>query len=75
MDTIVQLRGTDPSSFDGVPGWADCAEEIFPYATPAAGCVTNGEIYPVGALVLNASRDCPLSGGAVGFGELKARFD
>lgn len=74
-DTIVELRGTDPSSFEGLPGWADCAEEIFSYATPAPGCVTNGEIYPVGALVLNASMDCPVSGATVGFGELKARFD
>lgn len=77
-DTAIGLTGTSPSTFDGSPGYADCAGEVRAFtAAPYAGCFgweTVGSGYPPGALILNPSQSCPLSGDDTTFGAMKARF-
>ena len=68
-DTALVLRGTNLSSFDGVPGYAKCDESIATFGVATDG----GEQYPDGALILNAT-GAPVSGDEESFGSMKARF-
>lgn len=75
-DTAIILRGSVPSSFDGIPGYADCDESTiatFGIAT-SGGADESGASYPDGALILNATGTGPVSDDADSFGGLKARF-
>jgi len=70
-DTAILLRGTQPSSFEGLPGYAECdGTTIGTFGVATDG----GEQYPDGALILNATAEGPVSEDAESFGGLKARF-
>lgn len=78
VDSIVGLRGTNPSSFDGEPGYAACLEEgqetndLFAFVPAPNRC---NDRYPDGSLIVNPTFPCTVvSGSESTFGAIKSRF-
>jgi hypothetical protein len=69
-DSALCITGSDPSSFDGPPGYSDCNNVISPF-----GVATNGGAdYADGCLIINATGTPPVDNDTSSFGEIKARF-
>ena len=69
-DSPICIGPSVPSSFDAVPGYSDCANQIAPF-----GVATNGGAdYADGCLILNATGVAPVDNETSSFGEIKARF-
>jgi hypothetical protein len=69
-DTPVCLTGTTPSSFNGIPGYADCNDVIRTFGVATSG----GADYPDGCLIFNPTGIGPVDNETVSFGDVKARF-
>jgi len=79
-DMVLSLRGfqqgdTQPSTFNGAPGFVDCAENKFPMTMGGVdgGTTGSGVVFPDGSLALNPTPVAvPTLDNSIG--QLKARF-
>ena len=69
-DSPICIGPSVPSSFDAVPGYSDCANQIAPFGVATDG----GAEYADGCLILNATSTGPVDNETSSFGEVKARF-